>query len=288
MFGIIPCSVKKGSRLLLVEQLKLALALGAKEDGFDASKHMALCAFENGENGCYFITVTQENGPMCIGSLEWQEEDRFVRIFVSPLFRRRGAATQALRYVQSLVEADDVFVCECEISRNCKSGLGFVTAMGWEPVVSEDSVNVCMEISSLAEMQPLSGPPLSEEIRIAKVVHWRDHKEALLDLWDGEDDLFEEEEHMAIAWDGQLAVGSITWLEDMLMNLRVRPSYRKRGIGSALVRLALVDCFDHLGAKDVQIETVNPDAQRIYQSVGFRLLSEFDEYRISFLRKDNQ
>ncbi len=279
MFCLVHCGVKKATRELLFAQLKAALVRGILEDGgFDCSKHMPLHCFLRGEKGCFFITLDS----LCIGSLEWQKEDGFVRIFVDPLHRRRGAARAALEFVRHDVDSS----IECEVALNCKSGLAFVEKMGFERIIKpDDEVNVCMEMKSTDQMQPASDAGIPD-IVIVKVEHWSKHREALLDLWEGEDDLFEEEERMAIAWDGKEAVGSISWVTDMLMNLRVRPTHRKRGIGGALVRLAVIDCFAR-GAKDVQIETVNPEAQRLYASVGFKLLAEFDEFRISFSRKDN-
>lgn len=282
MFSIVPCSVKKSTRTLLLAELRSGLMDGAKEDGFDSSKHMPLHCFEAGEEGYFFITARVDDDRLfvCVGSLEWAASDRFVRIFVAPKFRRRGAGSFAMKHVLQLQQLPETLECEVVVSES-QAGREFAKRFGWKfNPPREDQVNVTMEIHSAAELVAPKRP-LSEDICITKPDTWQEHMSALLDLWEGEEDLFDDDERMAIAWDGSLAVGSITWTTDMLMNLRVRPSHRKRGIGFALVREAALDCFAR-GAQDVQIETVNPEAERLYASAGFVTLAKFEEYCLSF------
>jgi GNAT superfamily N-acetyltransferase len=108
MFLIVPCGIKRSARDALMAELKECFVLGAEVDGFDVSKHMPLVCFAEGEEGYFFITQREQDvvERVCVGCLEWDQKERFLRIFVAPSFRRKGAATEAIRFVETLIEED--------------------------------------------------------------------------------------------------------------------------------------------------------------------------------------
>jgi len=76
-----------------------------------------------------------------------------------------------------------------------------------------------------------------------------------------------------IAWEeggaaGQAALRRAPAREGELMNVYVRPSFRRRGLGAALVRAAL-DEARALGLERVTLQPTD-DSRRIYERAGFR------------------
>jgi mycothiol synthase len=88
-----------------------------------------------------------------------------------------------------------------------------------------------------------------------------------------------------IAWDGEQVVGQvlsvIEGLTAEIFEVSVRPSWRRRGLGRALLSRTL-QCLLGRGVEDIRLRTVaefRTRASDLYRSVGFRVLKEFRRYR---------
>ncbi len=85
---------------------------------------------------------------------------------------------------------------------------------------------------------------------------------------------FEQSQHVALARDGDRIVGMARLLSDgvcnaYLVDLWTASPYRRRGIATALIRRLL----DEVPGQHVGLQT--DDAQKLYESVGFRAQPEF-------------
>jgi ribosomal protein S18 acetylase RimI-like enzyme len=85
---------------------------------------------------------------------------------------------------------------------------------------------------------------------------------------------FEQSQHVAFARDGDRVVGMARLLSDgvcnaYLVDLWTASPYRRRGIATALIRSLL----DEVPGQHVGLQT--DDAQKLYESVGFRTQPEF-------------
>ena len=85
---------------------------------------------------------------------------------------------------------------------------------------------------------------------------------------------FERSQHVAVARDGDRVVGMARLLSDgvcnsYLLDVWTASSYRRQGIGSAMVRLLL----EQVPGQHVGLQT--DDAQRLYESLGFQPQPEF-------------
>ena len=85
---------------------------------------------------------------------------------------------------------------------------------------------------------------------------------------------FEQSQHVAFARDGGRVVGMARLLSDgvcnaYLVDLWTASPYRRRGIATALIRRLL----DEVPGQHVGLQT--DDAQKLYESVGFRAQPEF-------------
>jgi len=85
---------------------------------------------------------------------------------------------------------------------------------------------------------------------------------------------FEQSQHVAFARDGDRIVGMARLLSDgvcnaYLVDLWTASPYRRRGIATALIRRLL----DEVPGQHVGLQT--DDAQKLYESVGFRAQPEF-------------
>lgn len=91
-----------------------------------------------------------------------------------------------------------------------------------------------------------------------------------------------------VAWDGeQIAGQALPVIENgraELFEVSVRPAWRRRGLGRALVARALHDLRGR-GVEVIRLHTnagFRTRAKDLYQSVGFRVLKEFPRYRKPF------
>jgi ribosomal protein S18 acetylase RimI-like enzyme len=80
---------------------------------------------------------------------------------------------------------------------------------------------------------------------------------------------FECSQHVALAWDGERIVGMARLLSDgvcnaYLLDVWTMSAYRRRGIGTSLVRLLI----DRVPGQHIGLQT--DDAQEFYISLGFR------------------
>jgi ribosomal protein S18 acetylase RimI-like enzyme len=85
---------------------------------------------------------------------------------------------------------------------------------------------------------------------------------------------FAQSQHVAFARDGERLVGMARLLSDgvcnaYLVDVWTASAFRRRGIGSALIRHLLVQ----VPGQHVGLQT--DDAQRFYESLGFRVQPEF-------------
>ena len=85
---------------------------------------------------------------------------------------------------------------------------------------------------------------------------------------------FEQSRHVAIARDGDRVVGMARLLSDgvcnaYLVDVWTAAPYRRQGVASSLMRLLL----DAVPGQHVGLQT--DDAQRFYESLGFRAQPEF-------------
>ena len=72
---------------------------------------------------------------------------------------------------------------------------------------------------------------------------------------------------------GGLAAASICWTSAFVKDLVVHESWRRRGLGEALLRRAF-RTFEERGAHhvDLKVEADNPPAIRLYERVGMRVV----------------
>lgn len=80
---------------------------------------------------------------------------------------------------------------------------------------------------------------------------------------------FESSQHVAMAWDGDRLVGMARLLSDgvcnaYLIDVWTMSAYRRRGIGSTMVRLLA----DRVPGQHIGLQT--NDAEKFYLSLGFR------------------
>jgi len=80
---------------------------------------------------------------------------------------------------------------------------------------------------------------------------------------------FERSQHVAVAWDGHRVVGMARLLSDgicnaYLLDVWTLSSYRRRGIGSSMVRLLA----DRVPGQHIGLQT--DGAEEFYTSLGFR------------------
>lgn len=68
--------------------------------------------------------------------------------------------------------------------------------------------------------------------------------------------------------------------EAYLMNIIMRPEFRGRGYGEAMVREAVRICLDEMKKKRVELETSNPLASRLYQRAGFIVQHSFHNWNL--------
>jgi len=85
---------------------------------------------------------------------------------------------------------------------------------------------------------------------------------------------FEQSQHVALARDGDRVVGMARLLSDgvcnaYLVDVWTASPYRRRGVATALIRCLL----DEVPGQHVGLQT--DDAQKLYESVGFRTQPEF-------------
>jgi len=73
----------------------------------------------------------------------------------------------------------------------------------------------------------------------------------------------------------QSTIGRIGRDEYYISNVAVSPAWRNRGIGALLMRAAFVEAErDGMRSVVLDVETDNPDAQRLYERLGFRVTGE--------------
>ena len=85
---------------------------------------------------------------------------------------------------------------------------------------------------------------------------------------------FEQSQHVAVAWDGDVVVGMARLLSDgvcnaYLVDVWTRSSHRRRGVATAMVRSLL----DRVPGQHVGLQT--DDMQAFYAALGFRPQPEF-------------
>ena len=98
--------------------------------------------------------------------------------------------------------------------------------------------------------------------------------------------LAETRRHFVIAGIGAEAVGMVrrgSWAGvGDITALGVVPAWRGRGIGRALLLDAIHHLFDMgLERVDLEVETGNAPALRLYESTGFSITTEYGYYRIA-------
>ena len=91
-----------------------------------------------------------------------------------------------------------------------------------------------------------------------------------------------------VAWDGNQVAGQVLAVVEQgraeVFEVSVRPAWRRRGLGHALVSRAVHGLRAH-GVDVIRLHTnanFPTRAKDLYQSVGFRVLKEFPRYRKSF------
>lgn len=121
-------------------------------------------------------------------------------------------------------------------------------------------------------------------VRIERSLDWVDWARAKADLAGDQFDngrspdalrrSFEQSQHVAMAWDGEVLVGMARMLSDgvcnsYLVDVWTLSSRRRRGIASAMVR----DLADRVPGQHIGLQT--DDAQGFYGTLGFRPQPEF-------------
>lgn len=88
-----------------------------------------------------------------------------------------------------------------------------------------------------------------------------------------------------VAWDGDAPAGQVLPVIERgraeIYEVSVRPAYRRRGLARALLTRALLD-LERRGVAAVRLHTVAEfptQAQKLYESVGFRTVRRFPRYR---------
>lgn len=59
-----------------------------------------------------------------------------------------------------------------------------------------------------------------------------------------------------------------------LIDISLLPEYRGRGIGTALIKALFAEADETKRAVRLQVEKTNPQAQRLYERLGFRVVGE--------------
>jgi len=87
------------------------------------------------------------------------------------------------------------------------------------------------------------------------------------------DSEFDAELVVLVEGAGGLAAASICWTSAFVKDLVVHESWRRRGLGEALLRRAF-RTFEERGAHhvDLKVEADNPPAIRLYERVGMRVV----------------
>ena len=80
---------------------------------------------------------------------------------------------------------------------------------------------------------------------------------------------FEQSQHVAIAWDGDDAIGTARLLSDgvcnaYLVDVWTRSTHRRQGVATAMLR----DLMERVPGQHIALQT--DDAQAFYASLGFR------------------
>jgi mycothiol synthase len=223
--------------------------------------------------------------------------------YVHPDFRGRGIGTALLRIIEQRAR-DELSLAEPEVRVSLHSTIDHRDRVshelhrneGYQPLRYHWRMEIVLEA-------PPPEPRFPEGIELRPFVKgehdvavWQAQNEAFRDHWGSHDVTLEEWKRSRfdypefdptlwpIAWDGDLVAGfslnryrmGIGWIS----TLGVRRSWRKRGLGEALLLHSFAEFYKR-GTKTIGlgVDAQNPTgATRLYQKVGMHAASEFVTY----------
>lgn len=251
--------------------------------------------------------VIAEGRPVAYASM-WDERphvDFYCDGVVHPDHWGRGLGGLLLDLMEGRAEADiavapvtEPVVMHNVVPRSDQRGAALLSSRGYGRVRT-----FLRMVADLSERSPSSPAAVPAGIRLATLRRGRDERvffETMMDSfaggWRFEPRPFEEwAVRMTLpdfdpglwwlAWDGPRVAGALEGrpVDDDLgwiKNLGVRPDYRRRGIGTALLRRAFAE-FKRRGRKRVELGVDSANETRataLYERIGMRLGRRFDFY----------
>jgi len=211
-------------------------------------------------------------------------------IAVVPAARRQGIGRQLLMSIQNELRVRSIPTALLVADLKVPAARHFLAAVGaeWEEAEyrlslrAADPRTVPPHIPGLAlrAATPADAPALN---RIQMQAFARPAEVAGAHIAAG---LAETHRHFVLAEIAGDAVGMVrcgTWAGvGDITSLGVLPAWRGRGIGRALLLDAIATLFaSGLERVDLEVETGNTTALRLYESIGFRITAEYGYYRIA-------
>jgi ribosomal protein S18 acetylase RimI-like enzyme len=215
---------------------------------------------------------------------------QMVEVYVMPEFRRRGIGSRLLAEAEAAVEGPLV---EASSRRDEPAAAPFVTGHGYER-----ASETWLLQAELGEEVPPPAWPDGMTARSFRVEEAEQVKE-LLDVAYAEepgfvaqpfqkwknfmfnDASFEPESWFVVEGPGgSLAAAALNWKEGFIKDFVVHPSYRRRGLGAALLR----HTFRHFQARGLERVTLKTDSRntseawRLYERGGMRTIRTYDDW----------
>ena len=252
-----------------------------------------------------FLVETKDG--RIVGYEEFFNEYEHARLrtdgYVHPDFKGRGIGTSLLRKIEQrareeirFAEADVHVSLRSTIDQHGVAAVDLHTNEGYQPLRYHWRMEIVLD-------GPPAGPTFPEGIELRPFIKgehdvavWQAQNEAFRDHWGSHDVTLEEWKHSRfedpefdptlwpIAWDGDEVAGfslnryrmGIGWIR----TLGVRPPWRKRGLGEALLLHSFGEFYKR-GTKTIGlgVDAQNPTgATRLYQKVGMYAASEYVTY----------
>ena len=213
-----------------------------------------------------------------------------VEVYVLPAFRRRGTGSRLLAPAEGAVEGPRI---EATTRRDEPAAAPFLASHGYEranetwlmqvelseaippPSWSDGMAPRTFRVEEAAWVKELLDVAYAEEPGFTKqpFAQWKRFMLA--------DASFEPESWFVVeAPDGSLAAAALNWKEGFVKDLVVHPTYRRRGLGAALLQ----HTFRHFSARGVERVTLKTDARntsqawRLYERVGMRTIRTYDDW----------
>jgi len=244
------------------------------------------------EDGC-FVALSRKHSAVGMLLALYDEDTANATALVHPQYRLRGVFRRLLSAFMSSLPNRELSV-RFEICEQSFSGACCAKHLGWKlrDVDECDQYLECRVLTSSTRLLPSvklisAGLPQVEEI---------------LSIWASEygpyDQEQENEERQTMikdlstrerCWllrsdDTGTAIGSITFVtsenDAYFMNVVVRPEFRGKGLGEAMIREATHICLQDFKKTFVALETTKPQASRLYQRAGFVVKQSYHEWEV--------